>query len=47
MEATKVVGIDPSSGDYQCALIRQGEKKVIHKPLPYSNLAINCLTPDN
>ena len=31
MDVIKAVGIDPASGDYECALIQQGMKKVIHK----------------
>ena len=31
MEIIKAIGVDPASGDYQCALIQEGKKKVINK----------------
>jgi hypothetical protein len=41
MKPLKVIGIDPSSGDYQCALITQGEKKLTHKTFLVTNVALN------
>ncbi len=37
MEVIKAVGIDPASGDYQCALIQEGKKKIIHKVFSVKN----------
>jgi transposase len=36
MKRLKVAGIDPASGDYQCALITEGEKKAVHKSFSVS-----------
>ena len=40
MEVIKAVGIDPASGDYQCALIQEGKKKIIHKDIKPHNIML-------
>lgn len=45
MDVIKAVGIDPASGDYECALIQQGMKKVIHKVFTVKKIASRNLLP--
>jgi transposase len=41
MDPTSFVGIDPASGDFDCALVRNGIHKVIHKKFLISDHSLN------